>query len=463
MRQARRPATLLWSRAMSTAPSSQATGDTAPISHARILALAGPIILSNVSVPLLGVVDTAIVGRLDDPAFIGAVAVGATLFSFLYWSFGFLRMGTTGLTAQARGARDGIEVTACLARALMIAGAAGGALILLQALLAAGAFPLMDASAEVEGHARTYFAIRIWSAPAALGMFALVGWFVGLSRTRTVLVLQLLLNGLNIALDLVLGLWMGWGVVGVAVGTVIAEWTATLTGLAIALAHARKTPLPSWAQIVERARLVRTIAVNRDIMIRSILLLLAFAIFTREGARAGDLTLAANAVLIHFFHVSAYALDGFAFAVEALVGEAIGGKNRNALRRAVRLTTLWSAGAALFASLVYLAAGGLVIDLLTILPEVRAEARVYVLWAALAPLTGVWCFLLDGIFIGATRGREMRNAMIAAFAVYLAAWATLIPAFGNHGLWATIHVFFIARALTLLVYYPRVVGDAEAR
>jgi MATE family multidrug resistance protein len=439
----------------------QAAAARAPaITSRSVLAIAVPIMISNVSTPLLGVVDTAVVGRLPEPAYIGAVALGALIFNFVFWGFGFLRMGTTGLTAQALGARDSSEIRASLGRAMLIAVAVGTLLIALQWPIRLLAFALLDGSARVEELARGYFDIRIWAAPATLANYALLGWFIGLGHARTALALQLVLNLSNMLLDALFVLWLGMGVTGVAAGTVIAESLAALAGAAMALRHLRRSG-GAWsrARLLERGRLARAIAVNRDIMIRSAALILVFVWFMAQGAKQGDTVLAANAVLMQFIAVAAYFLDGIAFTAEALVGRAVGAADRALLQRAVRLTTAWAALLAVLACLAFAALGPQLVDLLSVSPGVREAARAYLPWAALAPLAGVWAFQLDGIFIGATRTAQMRNAMLTTLAIYLVAWWALTP-WGNHGLWAALYVSYAARTLTLLHYYRGLLKDA---
>ena len=424
------------------------------VTHRSVLALALPIMLSNVSTPLLGAVDTAVVGQLPDPAYIGAVALGSLVFTFLFWAFGFLRMGTTGLTAQALGAGDVTAVHAALGRSLLIAGGVGAALIALQWPVREVAFALLQGSERVEGLARGYFDIRIWAAPATLANYALLGWFIGRGESRRGLMLQLLLNLVNIVLDLVFVLGLGWDVRGVTTGTLIAEYVAACAGLLLAWRSWRAGGARvSWAALLERAALRRALVVNGDIMVRSLALILVFVGFTSQGARQGDVLLAANAVLMQFIGLAAYFLDGLAFAAEALVGRAIGAGRRRDLLEAARLSTGWAGAVALLLSLVGLVAGGLLIDLLTVDPGVRATARAYLPWAAWAPLVGVWAFQLDGIFIGATRSRPMRSSMLLALAVFLGAWLLLQP-WGNHGLWAAFHLHYLARALALGRHLP---------
>ncbi|MDJ0859897.1 MAG: MATE family efflux transporter [Dinoroseobacter sp.] len=425
-----------------------------PITHRRVLTIAVPIVLSNATVPILGAVDTGVVGQMGEAAPIGAVGIGAIILTAIYWIFGFLRMGTTGLAAQALGREDDAEVAALLSRALLIAAAAGLALVLLQTPLFWGAFQIAPASAEVETLARAYMEIRIWSAPAAIAIYGITGWLIAAERTRAVLLLQLWMNGVNILLDLWFVLGLGWGVEGVAIATFIAEWSALALGLWLCRAAFRG---PDWrraALVFDRARLLQMSAVNGDILIRSVLLQAAFVSFLFFGAGLGDVTLAANQVLLQFLHITAYALDGFAFAAEALVGQAVGAGRVTRLRRGAQMATLWAVVSVCLLALLYAFAGSWIIELMTTSPDVRAEAKGYLPWLILAPVLGVWAFMLDGVFIGATRTRDMRNMMAVSFIVYMLSVAVLLPSFGNHGLWAAIMIMFIVRALTLLWRYP---------
>lgn len=423
-----------------------------PVTHRRVLSIALPIMLANVSQPLLGIVDTAVIGRLPEPHYIGAIAIGSLIFSFLYWGFGFLRMGTGGLAAQAYGAADATELAAVLARALLIAAAIGAAITALGPLIGAIAFSAIQASGAVEREASVYFAIRIWSAPFTLMTYAIVGWFVGIGKTRAALFIALLLNGLNAGLDVFFVLGLGMTAGGIALGTLIAEISACLLGfLLVALELRRVQARFDMARVLDARRLKRTVMVNFDIMVRSLLLIFAFSWFTAEAARMGDVTLAANAVLMHFFTFSAFLIDGFAHAAEALVGQAVGAQSRPMYRRAIRLSSLWAAALSLALALAILAAGPAMIDVLSASPEVRATARHYLYWVAISPLLGVACFQLDGIFTGATQTRDMRNMMIVSFAAFLAAWWLFTPAWGNHGLWLSLDLFFLMRTVTLLV------------
>lgn len=430
------------------------------LTHRRVLAIALPIVLANATIPILGMVDTGVVGQLGRPEPIGAVGIGAIILTSLYWVFGFLRMGTSGLVAQAHGAGDRALSGAHLLRALGVGVGAGLLLILLQRPLIGAAFWLSPASAEVEMLARQYLSIRIWGAPATIGMYALTGWLIAVERTRAILLVQLLVNTVNILLDLwfVLGLHMG--VPGVAWATFAAEWS----GFALALwfaRHALRDGMQAgglWA----RDQLVRMAGVNGDIMIRSVLLQASFTTFLFMGAAQGDVTLASNQVLMQFLQITAYALDGLAFAAETLVGQGVGARRPERVRRASQLTSGWAAAGALLLAVVFALAGGAIIDLLTTSPEVREVARIYLPWLMLAPLIGVASWMLDGIFIGATLTREMRNAMVPAVAVYAAALAVLPPVFGNHGLWAALMILNAMRGITMGRLYPRVEAAARA-
>ncbi len=430
------------------------------VTHARVLRIAGPIVLANATVPLLGAVDTAVVGQMGAAAPIGAVGMGAVILASVYWIFGFLRMGTTGLVAQAKGQGDSGEVAAGLVRALAIALAAGLGLVALQGPLVWAAFQLAPASAEVESLARQYLAIRIWGAPATIALYAFTGWLIALERTRAVLALQLVMNGLNVGLDLLFVLGLGWGVQGVAAATLVAE----ATGFALALWLCRAALAPavmSRATILAAAPLRQMARVNTDIMIRSVILQGSFTAFLFLGAAQGDVKLAANQVLLQFLEITAYALDGFAFAAESLVGQAVGARSPARLRRAAVVSSQWGVGGAAALGVAFLLLGGALIDTMTTAPEVRDMARHYLPWMGLAPLVGIAAWMLDGIFIGATLTREMRNAMLISVAVYIAALAMLIPALGNHGLWAGLMVLNLTRGLTMARLYPR--AEAKAR
>ncbi|MFK7938851.1 MAG: MATE family efflux transporter [Roseovarius sp.] len=430
-------------------------GVSGPLTHKRVLNIAVPIVLANVTVPVLGAVDTGVVGQLGQAAPIGAVGIGAVILTALYWVFGFLRMGTTGLTSQAQGAGRPGEVAALLTRALMIAAAGGVLIIALQGPLFYGAFKVAPASDEVETLARGYMSIRIWSAPAMIAIFGLTGWLIALERTRAVLVLQLWMNGVNVLLDLWFVLGLGWGVEGVAIATFIAEWSGLGFGLWLCRAGLRNPAARDWPRVFDGAALKNMATVNSHILQRSLMLEGIVVSFMFYGARFGDVTLAANQVLLQFLHITAYALDGFAFAAEALVGQAYGAAQLSRLRRAAWMASLWGGAITLAMALAFWFGGGAIIDLMTKAPEVQIEARAYLVWMALAPVLGVSAWMLDGIFIGATRTRDMRDMMVLSLLVYIAALMVLMPIYDNHGLWMALLLSYIARGLTLWWRYPK--------
>lgn len=424
--------------------------------------LAGPIMLSNVSVPLLGIVDTAVVGQLQGAHYIGAVAVGAQIFSIVYWGFGFLRMGTTGFTSQSLGMEDFDQVRAYLLRAFIISGIAGLSLILLQRPIMWGTIAIMAPSEQVSELADAYFSIRIWGAPAVLAGYALLGWFVGIQRTGAVLMLQLGMNILNIALDLLFVLGFGWGVEGVALATVISEVTAAIFGCWLAIWASRSIGGTwRWSLVCQWNRLKRLMLLNRDILFRTLCLEAAFVSFTAISARMGDTVLAANAVLFLFQGFMAYGLDGFAHAVETLTGHAYGARNVRQFRGAIRATTIWSIGFSVPVAVVYWLIGDMVIDILTLTQSVRDLAYTYLPWVAILPVLSVWSFQLDGIFFGMTRAGDMRNAMIISLIIFGISVFLLIEPFGNHGLWLAFCLFMIARAVTLGFLLPRLAGFIE--
>jgi len=425
--------------------------------HARVWRLALPIMLANVSIPLVGAVDTAVVGHLPDEKFIGAVAIGAVIFNFLYWGFGFLRMGTTGFVSQAFGAGDPNEMANAFARAVLLGLGVGGALVLLQWPVGRLALWLFDSEPAIERLTYSYFTIRIWSAPAALVQYAALGFLIGVQRTPAVLGLQLLLNGTNITLDLLFVVGLGWGVEGVATASLIGEYTAAAVGVLLV----RGTLLRLQGSVVRR-RLFdpeafrSLVAVNLNIFIRTLCLVFAFSYFTATGAAFGPTTLAANAILMHLIAFIAYALDGFAHAVETLGGSAYGARDLRAFRVAVRTSTQWAGIMAVVLAVVFLVLGTVFIGWMTSIDEVYANAVQFLPWVAFSPLLSVWSFQLDGIYIGTTFTREMRNGMLISLAAYLAAVWALTPSWGNNGLWCALMLFFVARALTLYAWYPRI-------
>ncbi|WP_138422661.1 MATE family efflux transporter [Maritimibacter alexandrii] len=424
------------------------------ITHQRVLKIAVPVVAANVTVPILGAVDTGVVGQLGEAAPIGAVGIGAIILTAIYWVFGFLRMGTAGLASQALGAGDRGELAAILTRVLMIGFAGGAAVILLQIPLFWASFQFAPASDQVEALARDYMGIRVWSAPAMIALYGVMGWLIAQERTASVLVVQLTMNGINIVFDLLFVLGFDWGVQGVAVATLISEWSGLALGLWLCRAAFRVPDWRDWARVLDRARLVSMARVNTDILIRSLLLEVMIVSFMFMGARFGDVALAANQVLLQFLHVTAYAMDGFAFGAEALVGQALGERNRAALRRAAVVSSIWGAVIVVLLAGMFLVAGGVVIDIMATDEGVRQAARDYLPWMVLAPIIGWLPWMMDGIFIGATRTADMRNMMVVSLAVYGLAAVLLVPAFGNHGLWAAYIISYAARGVTLAARYP---------
>lgn len=425
------------------------------VTHRLVLSIAVPMTLAFLTTPLLGLVDTAVVGQFGDATLLGGLAAGAIVFDVVFTSFNFLRSGTTGLVAQAFGRGHEREERAVFWRAFVIAVISGLSLILLAPLLSAGGAWFIGGEPRVTEAMQLYVGIRLLSAPMSLINYALLGYLLGRGEGGLALALQLLLNGANIVLSILLGLVLGWGVEGVAWGTVGGETIAAIAGMAVVTRRFAAMPLLSRLEIMDVAALKKMLSVNRDIMIRSFVLLAAFALLARQGAQLGTLTLAANAVLMNFFLVAGYFLDGFATAAEQIAGRAIGARHAQAFHRGVRLSSIWGFGLAVFSSLGFLLFGESLIAVVTTSADVRAAAEAYLPWAALTALSGVLAFQMDGIFIGATWSRDMRNKMLLSFAVYVAALLAFGGWFGNHGLWAALHVFLIMRGISLAMILPR--------
>lgn len=426
----------------------------ARVTHARVLRLALPMTLAHLSTPLLGIADAAVIGRLGEAHLLGAIAAAAIIFDFVFWSFGFLRQGTAGLTAQAFGAGDRPEQSATLARALIIAIGIGVAMVGLQTFIAWVGFTALDASAQVTNAARLYFDIRIWSAPFVLVNYAVLGALTGRGRTDLALGLQVLINLVNIAFNVALVYGLALGVRGSALGTLLAEALGAVAGIFITWRIYGNLFSIERGQVLRREKLARMFMVNRDIMIRNAALLTAFALFAAHGARGGDVRLAANAILINLFLVAAYFLDGFATAAAQMCGQAVGAKDAKGFRAAVRLTLAWCLAFGAGVAISALIGGRAFIDMLTTNPDVRAYARDYLLFAALAPIIGAVAFEFDGVFIGATWTRDMRNAMLVSLMIFTSCLYLLAP-FGNTGLWAALLVFFLARGVTQALRYRK--------
>ncbi len=417
--------------------------------HRKVWALAAPMILSNISVPLVALVDSTVVGHLPHAHQLGAVAVGSTLYMLLLGVLGFLRMGTTGFAAQAAGRVDGGALRQVLLQGLGLALGLALLLGLLAVPFSDLALGLMNPSAELDALTRDFFHLRLLGLPAALANYALVGWFLGTQNARAPLAILLGTNVVNIALALWFVLGLDWGVVGAARAAVIAEWCGALIGLALTRGALQRYPGHiDWPALQLWRNWRPLLAVNRDIFIRSLALQLVFFLLTVQGARMGDATVAANALLLNGLLVTAYALDGLAHAVEALCGHAIGARDRPTLHRSLLVAGGWSLLASLGFALFFALAGGLFIDMQSDIATVREVAHTYLPYLALLPLVAVWSYLLDGLFIGATRAREMRDAMLVAVVLSLPlGWG--LQFLGNHGLWLAFLAFMAVRGLSL--------------
>ena len=418
--------------------------------------IAAPMILSNISVPLLGMVDTGVTGHLDSPAYLGAVAIGSTIFGFLYTGMNFLRMGTTGITAQRFGADDNDGLRAALGQALIVSLLIALTLIALQVPVGQFSLNVIGAEPEVETYASQYFSIRIWSAPGTLANFVLIGWFLGLQNARVPLLIFLTINLTNIVLDLFFVLQLGMKVDGVALASVFAEYAGLIVGLSFAATALRKRS-GHWpiARLVNIRAYKAFFAVNANLFVRTMALIFTFAFVTAQGARLGGVVLAANAVLMNLQNLTAFALDGFAHAAEALVGKAVGQQRRDVLERSVKLALKWSLIFAVGFVLLYSLIGPPLIRLLTDLPEVRSTALQFLPWLVISPLISVWSFFYDGVYVGATRSREMRDLMLfSTFVVFLPAWL-LLQAYGNHGLWLAFSIFMASRGIGMHIWYRK--------
>lgn len=413
-------------------------------------------ILSNISVPLLGMVDTGVTGHLESPTYLGAVAIGSTIFGFLYTGMNFLRMGTTGIAAQRYGANDNDGLRVSLGQAVIVALLIAFALIALRLPIGELAMRLLGPETEVEFFALEYFSIRIWSAPGTLANYALIGWFIGLQNARIPLLIFFTINITNIVLDLVFVIGLGMKVDGVALASVIAEYSGLLVGVWFA-ARVLRRRAGHWpfSRLLNVSAYAAFFAVNGHLFVRTMALMFTFGFVTAQGARLGGLVLAANAVLMNLQTLTAFALDGFAHAAEALVGKAIGEKRREALEQSVRLTLKWSLIFAIGFCVFYIVIGPTLIRLLTDLSAVRETALRYLPWLVVSPLVSVWSFLYDGVYVGATRAREMRNIMlVSTIAVFLPAWY-LLQGYGNHGLWLAFTLFMASRGIGMHIGYRR--------
>jgi len=436
------------------------TPTPAEYSHAAVWKIAAPMILSSITVPLLGMVDTAVMGHLDDPVFLGAVAAGATIFTVLFMGLNFLRMGTTGITAQAFGAADSDSMREALAQSTMTALALAGLIIVAQALIGDAALMVLAPSDRVSVLAREYFDIRVWSAPASLINFVLIGWLIGMQNARGPLAMMLTTNLVNIALDLLFVVVLGMRVEGVALATLIAEICGAATGAMFVYAELRNHPGGGAPiRILELSRYRRLFAVNANLFLRTMSLMFVFAFITAQGARMGDVILATNALLMNFQLFLSYALDGIAYAAEALVGKAVGARDRDGLLLAVRRTLHWSLLFAAGFCAAYLLAGGAIVNLLSDIDVLRVAAREYLPWLIVSPIISVWAFLYDGVFVGATRSREMMFVMAGSMLfVFLPIWFGFSE-FGNHALWLAFTLFMASRGVGMHFWFRKLVSN----
>jgi MATE family multidrug resistance protein len=419
----------------------------------QVFAIAGPARVANLTTPLIGVVSTTAIGRLDDAALLGGVAMASVIFDCLFWLFGFLRMSTLAFTAQALGAGEAREQTVILVRGFIVAGLIGAALIALQLPLAAGLFDLMGGSEGVTRAAKTYFTIRIWSSPFALANYVILGWLIGKARANPALLLQVAINLVNMVATILLVLVYDAGIAGAAVAALLSEAIGFGLGVVVCRRYADGRFAVPRATLFDRAKLMRLLAVNSDILIRTAALIAVFLFFTAKGARAGDVTLAANSVLNNFLLVSAFFLDGLANAAQQLCGRTFGARDAKGFADSTRLVLLWGLGFAIVVAVLFALFGPALIDFMTASEAVRHSAREFLPFVVLAPIPGVFAFGFDGIYIGATWAREMRNLMLASLAIFLAAWWAL-QSFGNAGLWGALLASYVSRGGLQAARYP---------
>ncbi|MCF6268508.1 MAG: MATE family efflux transporter [Melioribacteraceae bacterium] len=417
----------------------------------QILTLAIPNILTNLSVPLLSSVDTAVVGHLDEVYYLGAIAIGSMIFNFIYWAFGFLRMGTTGLTSQSFGKKDEKEIALNLFRPLLVALVAAIIIISLQYVIAEISFMIIDASAEVEKHAMEYFYIRIFAAPATLAIYVFHGWLLGMQNAKYPMILLITVNVLNLFFNLLFIYQFEMSSDGVALGTVLAQYFGLLIAIAL-FARKYKNYLKyfSISEILNLSKLKTFYKVNSNIFVRTLALLFVLSFFTAESAKFGDDILAANTILLQMWIIIAYAVDGFAFAAESLVGKFIGAKDFDKLKLSIKYLFVWGLGVGLIFTLIYSIVGEVIIALFTNNKIVIQLALVFVFWTIISQLINSVSFIWDGIYIGAIKTRAMRNSMLfSAFAVFLPTYYLTKEYLGNHSLWLALTLFMVVRAVSL--------------
>jgi len=418
--------------------------------HRQLWCIAGPLMIANLSTPLLGLVDSAIMGHMESPDYLGAVALGGMIFNFIFWGLGFLRMGTTGVIAQAYGQQDAFEIKAILLRTLLLALLLASLILLSQQFIIAFSLQLIESTQAIKTLTETYFTLRIWSSPATLLNYVLIGVFIGLQKTKSSLAIVVSTNLTNIVLDIFLVVILHQGIAGLALATVLSEYTGMITGLLLLRVVLQKNNSP-WTgrAIFSFEKIKYQLTINNNLFIRTLCLIFTFSFFISQSAKYGPVILAANTLLMNFQALMAFVLDGFAHATEALVGKTLGQQNQHLLKQTLNTAALWSFSMAVFFSLLYLLLGELLINTLTDLIPVRSAALNYLPWVIITPVISVWCYLLDGIFIGATWSQHMRNTMaFSTLFCFLPVWY-LSQSLGNHGLWFSLVIFMLARGLTM--------------
>lgn len=433
---------------------------TPSFSHREYLVLAIPLIISGISTPILGAVDTAVIGRVSDPASIGGVAIGAVIFNTMYWLLGFLRVSTSGFTAQAEGANNQNEIILSFLRPMILAILFGLLFIILQSPILSIALTVIGGSEAVSSFAADYFSIRIWGAPFILLSYVIIGWLVGMGNVRLALVTQIWMNVLNIILDLVFVLGLGMGVKGVAYATLIAEVSAVVLGAwFLYVLNKEKLAGIKFSMLLATEPLLKMMKMNRDLFLRTVCLLTMTVIFVAIGASMGEVTLAANAILLQIHYIIAYLFGGFANASSILVGRAVGGANLMLYKRAFTLSAQWGLGSAIFLSLIVLIFGESIISLFTTIPDVITVSEDLLVWMVLFPLFGFWGLQLEGIFSGATEATSIRNSIALALIIFFIMLWLFVPLYQNHGLWIAFVVFSLSRSFFLWLFVPKLTRE----
>lgn len=443
------------------------TSGKRPLTRSQVLSQSWPIMLANAAAPIVGLVDTFVIGRYASTAALAGIGLGAVIYGIVYWGFGFLRMSTTGLVAQSDGEDDQKAVQGHLVRAVPLGLLIGLTIFALQTALLSGAFLIFTADEGIEGAARTYIMARLWGLPATLACIALIGWFVGISRSHRALFMQIVLNIVNVILSLYFVIGLEWGLFGVGIASALAEWAGLAAGLFLAWREIKSrggfiSDVFTRKSLFDRTALKKLGITNGNIFVRTMTLTIGFNFFGNAAASEGTIFLAGNHILLQFITLTALILDAFAHTAEAVTGAAFGAKDRERFGRAVRLTTEFSAVFGLVCGALIYTAGGIIIPFLTADPAVQESALKFLPFCALAPILGFPAWQLDGIFIGTTRTKEMRNAGIAAVAIYIAAHFVLQPTYGGYGIWTAFLIYYVARAATLAVYLPRIFKHMRA-